>query len=257
MNGIRPPDENELHAYVDGQLPNARHDEVGEWLAAHPEADAEVADWQRHSDAIRALFVAEPPAAGDAARLETLSLSRRRGRWLPQGARLAAAALLLFFAGAGSGVLGARAFYSRPLEVAQALPAAARTNYLIYTREVRHPVEVGADEEPHLVSWLGKRIGSSFNAPDLSSDGFRLIGGRLVPYDGTPGALLMYEDAGGQRLTLLMGRNEKSSDTGFLFDRDGPVQTFYWVEGPVGYALSGEIDRDRLERVSRLVYRQL
>lgn len=257
MSEPTAPQEHELHAWVDGQLPDARRAEIDVWLAAHPNAAAELADWQRQNEAIRAAFAAEAPAAGDASRVAAIARSHRRW-WFPLNAgTAAAAALLLFIIGAGTGAIAALALAPRAPEAAQALPAAARDNYLIYTREVRHAVEVGADEEAHLVSWLGKRIGSEFSAPDLTPDGFTLVGGRLVPYEGAPGALLMYEDANGQRLTLLMGRNEKNAETGFLFDRQGAVRTFYWIDGPVGYALSGEIDRDRLERISRLVYRQL
>ena len=43
-----------------------------------------------------------------------------------------------------------------------------------------------------------------------------------------------------------------------LFDDAGePVQTFYCIDGAVGYAISGEIGREQLERISELVYRQL
>lgn len=257
MSDTNAPQEHELHGYVDGQLPEPRRAEVEAWLAANPQVAAELADWQRQNEAIRAAFAAEAPVAADASRVAALARSHRRW-WLPLSAgTAAAAALAVFILGAGAGVVGTLAFAPRESKAAQALSAAARDNYLIYTREVRHAVEVGADEEAHLVSWLGKRIGSDFSAPDLSSDGFTLVGGRLVPYDGAPGALLMYEDQGGQRLTLLMGRNAGNTETGFLFDHQGPVQTFYWIDGPVGYALSGEIERDRLERISRLVYRQL
>jgi anti-sigma factor RsiW len=139
----------------------------------------------------------------------------------------------------------------------EALPEAARASYLIYTREVRHPVEVGADQEAHLVAWLGKRLGSDIAAPDLTGEGFRLVGGRLIPYRDKPGALLMYEDEKGERLTILFGRNEQNTTTGFRFERSGDVRTFYWIDGPVGYAISGEIDRDRLQRISDICYRQL
>lgn len=260
MSETNPPQEHELHGYVDGRLPQPRRAAVEGWLAANPDAAAELEDWRRQNELLRTAFAPQLPSAADAAQVAAVARSRRR-RWLPAGGvggrAAVAAALLIFALGAGAGAVATLALAPAPAAVAEALPTASRANYLIYTREVRHPVEVGADEEAHLVSWLGKRVGASFSAPDLSSDGFRLVGGRLVPYDDAPGALLMYEDAGGQRLTLLMGRNADNARTGFQFASEGPVQTFYWIDGPVGYAMSGEIDRDRLERISRLVYRQL
>lgn len=256
---IGPPSENDLHAYVDGRLDENRRAEIERWLSAHPEAASEVADWQHQNEQIRALFAAEPPHADDAQKIADIARARRNP-WLPARTGTAvAAAVVLFLLGAGAGVLGAVSLAPHGSQVAslEILPAAARANYLIYTREVAHPVEVRADEEAHLVAWLGKRLGNEIAAPDLSAEGFSLVGGRLVPFRGTPGALLMYENDGGERLTLLFGRNEENAETGFRFDTAGQVQTFYWIDGPVGYALSGEMERARLERISRLVYQQL
>ena len=67
----------------------------------------------------------------------------------------------------------------------------------------------------------------------------------------------MYENEKGERLTLMFGRNEQNTTTGFRFESTGNVQTFYWIDGPVGYAISGEIDRERLQRISDICYRQL
>lgn len=50
------------------------------------------------------------------------------------------------------------------------IPAQAKSAYLIYASEVRHPVEVGAGEQQHLATWLGKRLGYPFAIPDLSRD---------------------------------------------------------------------------------------
>jgi anti-sigma factor RsiW len=40
-----PVTEDELHAYVDGELPADRMDAVAAWLAEHPEHAAMVASW--------------------------------------------------------------------------------------------------------------------------------------------------------------------------------------------------------------------
>ena len=50
-----------------------------------------------------------------------------------------------------------------------------------YSPEVRHPVEVGADDEQHLVGWLSKRLGIKLRAPKLDEAGMSLVGGRLLP----------------------------------------------------------------------------
>ena len=51
-----PVTEDELHAYLDGELPGDRIAGVEAWLAAHPDDMAKVAAWRAQSDAIRARY---------------------------------------------------------------------------------------------------------------------------------------------------------------------------------------------------------
>ena len=70
--------------------------------------------------------------------------------------------------------------------------------------EVRHPVEVDAGQEAHLVQWLSKGLGRQLTVPDLGATGFRLIGGRLLSAEDRPAAQFMYETDGGERLSLYL-----------------------------------------------------
>jgi anti-sigma factor RsiW len=65
------------------------------------------------------------------------------------------------------------------------------------TFSVRHPVEVGAGQEAHLVQWLSKCLGRPLVVPDLAAVGFRLMGGRLLPAEDGPAAQFMYENGKG------------------------------------------------------------
>ena len=53
-----PVTEEELHAYVDGELPADRKEAVADWLAAHPEQAATVAIWRAQAEAITARYAA-------------------------------------------------------------------------------------------------------------------------------------------------------------------------------------------------------
>ena len=119
------------------------------------------------------------------------------------------------------------------------------------------PVEVTASEEQHLVNWLSKRLGAGVRAPDLEPAGFALVGGRLLPgSDGGPAAQFMYEDQSGRRLTLYLRHAQwDSGETAFRDAERVGVSLFYWIDGPFGYALAGDLDRERLLEVARLVYR--
>jgi len=129
--------------------------------------------------------------------------------------------------------------------------------HVVYSPDVRRPVEVGADQEQALVTWLTKRMGSAVRAPSLGSLGYQLIGGRLLPGEKGPVAQFMYGAPGGQRLTLYVTREVSGQDTSFRFGKDGAVNVFYWVEDHFGYAIAAGADRDALMKVSQEVYRQL
>ncbi|HOA92544.1 MAG TPA: anti-sigma factor, partial [Quisquiliibacterium sp.] len=137
------------------------------------------------------------------------------------------------------------------------LDRAAAVAHAAYAPEVRHPVEVGASEQTHLVAWLSKRLGAPLKVPDLGGEGFRLIGGRLLPDDTGVAAQFMFEAVGGQRLTLYVRRDADGADTAFRFSEEHGLLTFYWLDRGFGYALSGELARDTMQAVATSVYRQL
>lgn len=251
--------EDDLHAFVDGVLSPDRLPAVEAWLAANPEAAGEVAAWKAQNEGIRALFaMPEAPPQDPAAQPgEAARRPRRTLRLSPAMAALAASVLLTIGGAAGAYLSGYRQAPAPQAGILGDLPHASRANYTVYASEVRHPVEVRAEEEDHLVTWLSRRLGSSIVAPDLGGLGFSLVGGRLVSFAGGPGALLMYEDAQGRRVTLLAGRNESNTQTGFLFDRAGDVSTFYWIDRSLGYAISGALEREVLEALALEIYRQL
>jgi anti-sigma factor RsiW len=145
-----------------------------------------------------------------------------------------------------------------PASVAAPLPVRAARAHLVYSPEVRHPVEVEAKEQDHLVKWLSKRLAMPLKIPVLSAEGFELLGGRLLPGTDGPVAQFMYQDASGKRLTLYVTKPHRGDDvTAFRFAQEGGVSVFYWIDRDCGYALSGQIDKPALARVASAVYRQL
>jgi anti-sigma factor RsiW len=135
--------------------------------------------------------------------------------------------------------------------------------YAVYVPEKRHPVEVTASDQDHLVQWLSKRLGRPLKVPKLSAQGYELVGGRLLPGDTGARAQFMFQNAEGQRVTLYLGAVDQQSDkpeqgeTGFLYQSDGPVSSFYWFDEGFGCALSGQINREKLIALATLVYQQL
>jgi anti-sigma factor RsiW len=59
-------------------------------------------------------------------------------------------------------------------------------------------------------------------------------------------------------LTLYVRVNaDDSRETAFRFAQEHGVGVFYWLDGKLGNALSGELERNELLRVATAVYRQL
>lgn len=131
--------------------------------------------------------------------------------------------------------------------------------YAVYQPEQRHPVEVDAAQQEHLVQWLSKRLGRPLKVPQLGAQGFSLVGGRLLPGEHGARAQFMFQNAAGERVTLYLGAIDApaSGSAQFRFEAGGPVPSFYWVEDGFGYALSGSVDQARLLALSNLVYQQL
>jgi len=147
---------------------------------------------------------------------------------------------------------------SDPSLASSQLPLRAARAHMVYASEVRHPVEVDATQQEHLVKWLSKRLGIDLKVPVLAREGFELLGGRLLPGNEGPVAQFMYQDQSGKRLTLYVTRPHKGDAlTAFRFAQEGPVSVFYWMDSECGYALSGELDRPALAKVATAVYRQL
>jgi len=251
----KPVTADELHAYADAQLSAEDAGRVEMWLKNHPDDEAKVRDWQAQSRDIQRMFAAyRRSLPGDVELLKTPRQPEGHS-WIRRSA-LVAAGLCLFVAGVATGhYLPSRRAPQPPVQDA-ALHDEASSAFLIYTSEVRHPVEVRANEKDHLVTWLGKRLGHKLAAPDLTGLGFDLVGGRLLPVNGKAGALLMYEDAAGKRLTIMVGQSDKDAITSFRFAANGPVETFYWIDDKLSYAVTGEIPRDLLRRVADTCYQQ-
>ena len=243
--------EDDLHAYVDGALDPVRRLQVEAWLAAHAEDAQRVAEWTEQNRALHAAFdsILNEPLPLDLVRAAA-GRSRMAPRW-----RGIAAAIVLAATGASGFFIGRQSV--EPVLIA-ALPRDAALAHVVYSPEQRHPVEVDAAHAEHLTAWLSKRLGTQLAAPDFTTQGFELLGGRLLSGGEGPVAQFMYEDAGGQRVTLYVRRTRDQSDTtAFRHARENDVEVFYWIDQEMGYALSGKIEHASMQRLADTAYRQL
>lgn len=270
-------DEVEFQAFVDGQLPPDRRRAVMAYLAADAEEAARMSDYRTLNEVTHLLYdevLHEPLPARLRVERYTRGLSwlERPRRWVgahsmglvPRMAALAAVVTLSVFTG---WTMHDR-YYQPELETpAMRFARQAGEAHLLYAPDVRHPVEFGADQEDSLLVWLSERLGHSVHAPSLQDLGFMLVGGRLLPSAGQPAAQLMYENAdAAKRITLYLRGRWSMSDTSPLssaqegsvsYAREGSLSMVYWIEGPLAYALIGDIDRDQLFATAKIIQEQL
>lgn len=241
----------DLHRFVDGHVDAAEQERIQAWLEDHPQEKQKTAAWQQQRQLLHAAFDGVLEEAVPR-RLYDLAAPRSRVRtW----------AIAAAFAWLSLGVLIGYFMHGQTatrIEPGEALAHRAAIAHAVYTPEVRHPVEVGADQETHLVAWLSKRLDKRVRAPHFNTQGFALVGGRLLPGDDGPVAQFMYQDNSGKRLTLYVrGSPEEKSVTAFRFAQEGKVSVFYWIDGSLAYALSGELPREQMLGLSEAVYREL
>lgn len=268
-NDISPDELQAMHRLVDGRLPAEQAAALCETLS--PAALDMLAEWQRQHDQMRQLHAAqqhEPMPAALRAAAEHLQARQRRYRDWGRRGSMAAALLLAFGLGWGThdqwhgnsvaplGMPSDSLASSAPRAFAQQAAIA----YAVFQPEKRHPVEVPAAEQDHLVRWLSNRLGRSLTVPVLDAQGFELVGGRLLPGATPPRGQFMYEAPSGQRITLYLGavsQDERATETAFEFHDEAGVASFYWIDQGFGYALSGNLPRARLLALATAVHAQL
>ena len=261
MSGTRNPvTEAELHAWLDGELPEERLSDVERHLADNPDIAQRFDRYRAQRsllgqsfgplidqplpDRLTPPFTVREPSAIAAPR-------GGRGAWWGMAV---AASLLVFVAGGSSGWLLRDRMGGRTEPPTAAFIADAVAAHRVFSVEVRHPVEIGVDEEAHLVNWLSKRLGKNMRCPKVTRGGYELIGGRLLADSVGPVAMYMYEDAAGRRITLYIRPSPNTSGSAFRFAQDGGVRALYWQDNGLALAVAGEADRDTLSGIAEEVY---
>jgi anti-sigma factor RsiW len=254
--------EDDLQAYVDGQLDSHRRAAIESYLAAHPGEAARLAAYRAQNISLHALFDPRPDKSArdntlpprmaalagvlDAALKEspTRALSTRRWR------SLAASVALMITAGAAGWVF---------LE-----QVGGRDDPLVaFTRQAAEaplqPVVEAQSSERQVVTWLAAQPGDvPATVPDLETFGFSLASERLLAGNGgPPAAQLLYQNEAGQRVTLTMRTGGKAGKSSFTFARDGDAAQFLWQDSHMAYSLAGSMAQESLLKIAEAVSRSL
>ncbi|KJZ19544.1 anti-sigma factor family protein [Loktanella sp. S4079] len=247
--------EEMLHAFVDGQLDDAQMDRVEAYLNKHPERLEDLEAWTAQNAAINALYPhRDMPPQMPALTTQTPTANTNAAPSGLSWAAIAASMVMLALGLAGGWI--ARGNQANPQLMASLVQEAVQA-HAVYSIDPHRPVEVAASEEETLIRWLSNRVGEPLQAPDLTANGYTLVGGRLVSAAEGPAAQFMYEDATGKRITLFAVKGATGQLASFNYNQTGNTGSFYWEDANLSYAIVGEADRDMLNQLAISIYNQL
>jgi anti-sigma factor RsiW len=241
----------DLMAYADGLLDAdpKRKAEVETYLRQHPEEGARVRDYAAQNNAIRRLYspvLSEPVPE----RLQAV-LDDRRGWALGSVARAAIASGLILLAGFTGWVIGQRG-QSEPWPMhafVDQMLMADEQPYLISSSDSDRDLNQAMEERTQPLDWLSHQIAVSLQLPDLTSQGFTLVEKRLVAANGPQAVQVIYATSSGRRLSLFLRTRWQDETPQFRFAEKDGVTMAYWLEGPLAYALAGQLDRQEMVEV--------
>ena len=251
--------ERDIHMALDGELPGEERMAYDAWLEANAEMKAKAARFTADRAALRTAFAGvldEPvPARLRQALLGETSVKATawRSRWW-----LSAAAAVVLAVGGLSGYVAGIDGIGRADHDDDQLAEQAIAAHVIYAAEKRHAVEVPASDKDHLQTWLSNRVGLKLVAPDLAAEGFELVGGRLLPAGGQgKAAMLLYEDAKGERISLFVTAESAEKSKGTYAAEAGGPEAVYWLDKGYACAVVGSLPPERLSAVAKSAYGQL
>lgn len=242
--------EVELAAYCDGQLDEAEAARVETAMLGDPALRAEMgrllAERRALAEAVgagRATETEDPAITALAGRLAG-RLERRRRRALATRGGAAAAALVLIAAAGwvGHALVTGTPMFDRPgaEDAAGGIPgfvANAAGAHAVFADDLVHPVEFRAADEAVMRRWFAAHVGDGAMIPDLGSVGFDLVGGRLLGDAHGAMAQLLYENARGDRVSLIFGRRPVPGGKEIKLVHVGKRFASYWRDGDLSWAV--------------------
>ncbi len=252
---IDPISDNDLTAFVDGQLDGLRRLDVEAHLARNPEIAAEVMAALHNRDALREAFSEHPGPGPERNRAAARRLDRSLA-WRRVGDRLRRAAVIALLVGAGwlahsdPGSLGVPDTFASPVD--PTLIADARN-----AREAAQIRARLASQRTATYDRTGIAAATGIALPTLPAD-WTVRDVQVVPARNGAGVEMVI-DAGalGEVSLFATRRSEKAAEPGKVTSPDDG-ETAYWSVDRTAYALSGSTDRAALrEAAARLAAAKL
>jgi anti-sigma factor RsiW len=276
--GQEPVTEADLHAFLDEEIGAERRAKVAEYLEQKPLDAALVETWRAQNEALRGAFARIAREAVPLSlslsqpltvRPTTVPINTRRldlARTARQR-RVAIASAIAFLAGSIAAATGAifvqhvpslfRAEVSISTNVGRRIATRAAAMYRTFANDRTRPVEIAAAQKAELGRWLSERTGLSL-IPDFSSEGLKLVGGRVTPGEFGAAGFLLYEMTTGERIGVFLERAPDDSATESMRATPGDRNTsLYGREKGTYWAIIGSLGDERWKQVAQHLMNQI
>lgn len=241
-------DDLDLLALADGFLDDdpVRKAEVEAEIARNPQAASRLYDYRAQTSALRAAYagtIAEPVPE----RLLIIIDSADRAQERPV-LRRAAAGLAILTAGLGGWLIG----YVDDDPARRALLDESYRQFVLQAPAQSVAADVGVAPE-RAINWVEDEVAMRLSAPDLSSEGFFLVGNRSVRNSRDQLVALDYRAQDGRAFSLFI-TPRWTDRPGPIVDRerDG-VALAYWHDGPLAASIATQLSQDEARTLAEAV----
>ncbi|WP_244477000.1 anti-sigma factor [Methylobacterium sp. Leaf117] len=248
---IDPITDDDLTAFVDGQLDGLRRLDVEAHLARHPETAAQIMAELHDRDALRQAFSVQPGPGPERNRAAARRLDRSLA-WRRFGDRLRRAAVIALLVGTGwlahsdGPFLGVPDTFASPVD--PALMADAR--HAREAAQVRAQIAAQRVDQAPAYDRAGIAAATGIALPDLPA-GWTVRDVQIVPARNGTGVEVMIDAGALGEVSLFATRGSDRGVAPSEITSPGDGETAYWTAGHSAYALSGGHDHAGLESAAR------
>jgi anti-sigma factor RsiW len=248
------PTEQDLHAYLDGELPPARYATVEEYLGHNPVEAQRLKAYRSDGEAIAKLFIRADQIVSRRSHpslaTSTPTPAARRaifpGAWSPRPWQMAAVVSLFVFA-ASWGLLRQGNFDASDSKFG----TDAATAHLLAT-DPAPTTHASLDE---IAKFLSAGVNGHVELRNPDGD-YHLVDSRFVTTPNGRAGLLAFRGPDQSIITMYLEPRRGSKDTPFRPVATGhsELTTLVWTDDEIACAVTGALPPERLEQIARSLY---
>ncbi|HEY3858272.1 MAG TPA: anti-sigma factor [Gammaproteobacteria bacterium] len=111
-----------------------------------------------------------------------------------------------------------------------------------------HLMDLTTSDPRAVQSWFSGKLAYQPPVPDLSAEGYALVGARLDKVKDEPAAALVYQH-GSDVVTVFVCAADKPGDKAIDTDSDDGYQVVYWTQGSLSFWMVSKLDAAQLKRI--------